>query len=152
MHGIFKTLCLLFLVSYSSAVTGNSCRACSGTHVASFFKHVNMAQATEFFRSVVGKCATGNQYRINKTTASDCEKNCESFFKGVCVTKGDPSLCSTYTFAIDAYRYCGNGGAVNKHIEQSVTVAGITATRQNIVLSCSRSVQCGGDCDKSQCF
>lgn len=150
MTSFLQTLFVLFCVG--QAFAANSCRACSGEYKVYFFDRILQDQATDFFKSVIPACATGNDYKINKTVAEDCKDSCLVRDYQRCLSGRGKQVCNTYTFSIDVYRYCGNGGKVIRDNQSEVTALGFRSTRQVLQLGCYRSVQCGGDCDKATCF
>lgn len=127
MINFFKSVVIL-LSSVATLVVGTKCRQCKGKQVIAFNNDISEEHATDFFRSSIAPCATGNDYLIDTITRNG----------------------NTWTFAVTVWRYCGAGGSNYLGIG-AYCYRGICVTSDVRVLSCFKTVKCDGHCDIALC-
>lgn len=146
---MLRVLGLILLACLAGA--DNSCRQCTGSQLLVFSKEVLENDAINFFETRFNKCATGPDYEITSTSYSGCHctdpdkvppyKNCAQV--GL-------TACTVYVFNLNVWRYCGNGGTVD-FTKPSYCDGAICVTKDNLNLTCNRSVQCKSPCVCKDC-
>lgn len=134
MHLLHKIVDFFFLLSVCLAVTPKSCRQCDGKYLVIFNSYVSEAQAREFIKTSLGGCATGNEYLLFNPGSNDCLG----------------TTCKDWFFDMKAWRYCGNGGSVTLK-KDNHGIGGLMALKDYMGLTCTRSVECHGNCNCVQC-
>lgn len=138
MFSIYKLAFLLVSLLASCAAAARSCRQCSGTLTIEFPRPVLRGVANIFVPSPLKGCATGGQYRVDNAHGENC------------VALADPTPCTKWVFDITAWRYCGNGGSVNKNGIPDC-VDGLCPVSSVISMGCRKSVTCAAKCDSNTC-
>lgn len=124
----------MFSLLAACAFADNSCRQCSGQILMIFASYLSEAQATQFLKTSLGSCATGNDYVLLKPGSNDCMGN----------------RCKDWFFSIVAWRYCGNGPKVVIK-KDNHGIGDVLAYQDYMTLVCTKSVRCHGDCNCAQC-
>lgn len=128
MGGVHKTLIILILGLLELVVGLKGCRQCHGKQYITFTEPVSQYEATQFLRYSLGQCATGKNYNIVKATKDG----------------------NTWTFDLQIWRYCGNGGS-NYVDKGGSSFSGLTSVSDKRALICTKSVECGRECLCSLC-
>lgn len=127
MPNILKAGVILISVC-AALVLGTKCRQCKGKQIIVFQKAMTEERATDFFRRSIYDCATGNDYSIDQIEQAG----------------------NKWTFSITVWRYCGTGGS-NYVSRGTYCPLGICALSDDRTLTCYKTVDCAGYCDKSEC-
>lgn len=147
----FLKVSYVILALFSSKVLGQGCQQCTGTQTLTFTNYILPERATTFFLTKFWECATGRDYKINGVTSSNCLTGCISRdMAGNCVQTGNLPQCKTFNINVSAWRYCGTGGSV-KLTKNNYCLGVDCAVQNELVMTCTRNVQCGGTCYCNQC-
>lgn len=138
MLPFLKALTILIFFFLEQATSLKSCRQCSGAERITFNTYVSYDQSLAFFRTSLGGCATGNDYLVLVSYFSDC------------MSHTGPPLCKYWVYVVKIWRYCGNGGRVS--LDKGIHCSdNLCAIYDNLSLSCTKSVECRGECTCAQC-
>lgn len=130
----------LLLFCAGSTLARNGCRQCLGVQTIVFQDKVNYDVAVGILAKTIDDCATGNQYHIDGY-AND-ELNCG--------LAGGRLMCKVWRLNITVWRYCGNGGSVNRNLANE-TFNGTYCIKNSLVLTCDKSVNCANKCYANDC-
>lgn len=133
----FATILISLLLS--NVVARNGCRQCFGEYSITFTYPVGRDVADNVVSPGVAGCATGDNW---ETTAARSA--------GICLTTTGPTACTTWIYAINVWRYCGNGGSVSLSKPRVCSPAGYCGVSK-LTMSCRKSVECIGKCEPKQC-
>lgn len=137
MLGSLKSLFVLVMLFAASVTARRGCRQCSGTLSFTFNKPINKAVLDKMVYYQLVGCATGNEFRI--TGYSTPEGRCP----------GD--TCDAWNVGLIAWRYCGNGGSVSHSLFTNTCTGGACATSNKLTMKCTKSVECGYQCEPNYC-
>lgn len=128
---LFTTIFSLITIFASFAISANSCRQCAGSVSVKFLSRQDAGRATAWILQTIGDC-TGKDLELSNRQVTDC----------------DPvktTLCSTYTYHLQAWRFCSNGGSAIFNKNHKVNFSGNTVdTTMLYNLQCDHSVECKG--------
>lgn len=113
----------------------NGCRQCIGFQRITFPDFTDVLTATNFFRSSLGGCATGNQYDLLVSAGNDCDSS---------------GNCKNWEFKVQIWRYCSNGGDVS-YPKGHHCIDKVCSLYDTLSLSCVKSVKCYSKCYCDQC-
>lgn len=146
---LFFTSLIALYALISGAWARNGCRQCQGQQTITFDQRVNQAMATAFFGASIAPCATGQQYDILWVENGNCHTDCVMPQGNKCLKYG-LAYCTTWTFKLRVWRYCGNGQFARLH-KKPYCYHGFCATVDNLELNCYQSVDCKETCHCEQC-
>lgn len=152
MTYLSKSLFAFILLLAGFALSHNSCRLCAGDQRIIFDKFTFENEAVAFLKASLGNCATGADFEITRVRRQNCVDPCTT---GVvktwtnCAAFGN-FACKYYIFDVKIWRYCGNGGFV-RLTKGGHCIGPRCATLDTLAISCTKSVECRGDCDCVAC-
>lgn len=135
---LILTSCLAGIVE-----SGKSCRQCTGTLRIVFSDYVSLEVAKTFIQRNLDNCVTRAAYLVDSVVAVYTNEF-------TCYAANKYLACTEWTYKITAWRYCGNGGSVALKRGQHC-IDRICVNQDDLNLTCTRSVECKGDCDCSKC-
>lgn len=149
---LIRLVILTLPIFLGRALSGNSCRQCSGTHTLSFPNFVTEDNGLAFVEYSLGNCVTGYDYYVEKTEKRNCQTPCMSISgsPGHQCLQYAPLECKDWIFHLKIWRYCGNGGSVNLPKGHNCSPA-VCADVDTLTLNCNKSVGCKGNCDCKKC-
>lgn len=152
MLKVIEVVLLLSSVFVRRALGKNGCRQCSGERAVKFNQKLSAVKAQLYFDLSFKRCATNSEYEVRHINPSNCEKSCLDADgmpgSGPCEFLVD--ICDTYSFQVQAWRYCGNGPLVALKISGNCEF-GLCTTLDELHMSCTHSVECVGKCDSKSC-
>lgn len=134
---VLKITAILFAI-LAGALGRNGCRQCTGLKTVLFTDYITEEQLFQYIKDSFKGCATGLQYDVY--IPSNGPKYCTS----------DGVRCKEWTVGLRAWRYCGNGGSVNK-TQANLCYANACSVKDVLTFTCVRSVECVGRCYADSC-
>lgn len=134
---------MFWTILYGMLVVGdvlahNGCRQCTGEQLITFKDYVTLNEVRMYLKGTLNECATGGQYEIDDA------------FSIYCLEGGSEYTCKDWNIGLKVWRYCGNGSKVRLR-QNNLCIANICVELDNLILDCTKSVECHGKCDCRQC-
>lgn len=138
MVNILLVAVLIFSTIVGSVTARNGCRQCTGILTYNLTGYITEKQARDELVNSLGTCGTGHQYIITSVKSDGC-------------LTSDLNRCRKWDFGLTIYRYCGNGGGVNRGRNVICDGSPRCFYGEYLQLICTHSVECVGKCDCTEC-
>lgn len=138
MLPVSSIVILLLSLFTGFAAARNGCRQCDGSLNLVFKNYLTLYEVNTYLAGTIGRCATAKQYELRRMSEKECINDATEY------------ACKTWTLGIKAWRYCGNGGKVLVR-RDNVCIGNLCAGMEQLVMRCTKSVDCAEKCDCDEC-